>query len=133
MGNKLDSEVAVEVLRAVKRPQSVSELVASLRRRNEAVIQALSEMDERGLVERRVERGGGRGRPRVVVSSTALGEEYLDAYNRLSHIALKATPPGLRRAVADAEYASRLKARGLDPFQLFLELNEHVRSAKGAG
>lgn len=133
MGNKLDSEVAIEVLRAVKRPQSVSELVASLRRRNEAVIHALSEMGERGLVERRVERGGGRGRPRVVVSSTSLGEDYLDAYDRLSNIALKATPTGLRRAVADAEYASRLKVRGLDPFQLFLELNEHVRSAKGAG
>jgi predicted ArsR family transcriptional regulator len=128
----MDSEAAVKILTMTKTPRSVSELVASIKMRNKAVIAAVAEMEKRGLVEKRVMKGGGRGRPRVIVSATVLGEEYLKMHNRLGNITLKATPTALRRATADAEYASRLRARGLDPFKLFLELNEHVRSAKGA-
>ena len=133
MGNKMDSEATAEILALTKTPRSVSELVASVHMRNKSVLEAVAEMEARGLVERRVTKGSGRGRPRVIVSSTALGEEYLKTHNRLGEIALKATPIALRRARGDAEYASRLRTRNLDPFQLFLELNEHVRSAKGSG
>jgi len=126
----LDRETTSEILSTLKTPRSVSEIVSVVHRRITEVDGEVAEMERSGLVEKRLERCG-VGRPRVVVSATPLGEEYLKRRTELDNIALRATPAALKRATADAEYASRLRARGLDPFQLFLELNEHVRSAAG--
>jgi DNA-binding MarR family transcriptional regulator len=128
----MDAEVAAEILRAVRSPRNVSELVASLNRRSEAVVKAIEEMEETGLVERRIEKGGGRGRPRMLISVTELGRQYLAARSRLEGIPLKATRAGFRRTVEEARYAARLRERGLDPFTLFMELNEYVWSARHA-
>jgi DNA-binding MarR family transcriptional regulator len=131
MGNKMD-EVTTEVLKAVERPRSVSELVSSLNRRNEAVVMAIADMEEMGLLERRAEKDSGRGRPRMLVWATDLGRQYLTARSHLEGIPLKATRAGFRRVVDEARYAARLRERGLDPFTLFMELNEYVRSARHA-
>jgi len=131
-GNKMDTEVTAEVLKAVERPRSVSELVASLNRRSEAVVRAIAEMEEMGLLDRRAEKGSGRGRPRMLVSATDLGRQYLAARSRLEGIPLKATRAGFKRAVEEARYAARLRERGLDPFTLFMELNDYVGSARHA-
>jgi len=128
----MDAEMTAEVLKVVERPRSVSELVASLNRRSEAVVRAIAEMEELGLLERRAKKGSGRGRPRMLVSATDLGRQYLAARSRLEGIPLKATRAGFKRAVEEARYAARLRERGLDPFALFMELNEYVRSARHA-
>jgi DNA-binding MarR family transcriptional regulator len=128
----MDAEMTAEVLKAVERPRSVSELVASLNRRSEAVVRAIAEMEELGLLERRAKKGSGRGRPRMLVSATDLGRQYLAARSRLEGIPLKATRAGFKRAVEEARHAARLRERGLDPFALFMELNEYVRSARHA-
>jgi len=128
----MDVEVAAEILRAVGSPRNVSELVASLNRRSEAVVRAIAEMEEMGLLERRAEKGSGRGRPRMLVSATELGRQYLAARSHLEGIPLKATRAGLKRAVEEARYAARLRERGLDTFTLFMELNDYVRSARHA-
>ncbi len=127
----MDHEAALEILSAAKNPRSVSEIVSTIRRRNDAVVKAIIDMERIGLVEKRADRRG-VGRPRVIVSVTPLGEEFLQRHAQIDRIGLKATPAALRRAAADAEYAARLRARGLDSFTLFLELNEHVRSAAGS-
>jgi DNA-binding MarR family transcriptional regulator len=128
----MDVEVAAEILKVLESPKSVSELVASLNRRSEAVVKAISEIEEKGLIERRSLKGTGKGRPRTLVSVTELGRQYLAARSRLEGIPLKATRAGFKRAVDEAHYAARLRERGLDPFALFMELNDYVGSARHA-
>jgi len=67
-----------------------------------------------------------RGRPRILVRPTTLGEDYLDAYEALKMKPLRSRRADLIQAARDGEYALRLEARGLSPFDLFLELNSVV-------
>ena len=127
-------ELRAALLKAAKRsPAGVGELARRLHRRTEVVVSLIREMAEDGLLERRAERRGGRGRPRTLVTPTPLGEDYLDAYRALELKPLRSRRAGLVRAAGDGEYAARLEARGLSPFDLFMELNSLVgRVEKGA-
>ena len=74
-----------------------------------------------------MERGDGRVRPARRISSTVLGEDYLEAFHRLRRTPLRSSRNDLIRAKTDAEYVNRLIARGRDPYLAFIELNRIVR------
>lgn len=117
-------EVEAQLLSAVKeRPLGVRELSKAMRRRTQAVVSLIKRMEAGGLVEVTLERGDGRGRPARIVSTTILGEGYLEAFHRLRRMPLMSSRNDLIRARADAEYVNRLIARGRDPYRAFLELN----------
>ena len=120
-------EVEAQLLSAVKeRPLGVRDLSRAMRKRTQAVVSLIKRMEAGGLVEVTLERGDGRGRPARLVSTTILGEGYLEAFHRLRRMPLKSSKNDLLRARADAEYVNRLFARGRDPYQAFLELNRIV-------
>jgi DNA-binding MarR family transcriptional regulator len=121
-------EVEVEVLFIVKKdPVGVRELSRIMRRRTQAVVSAIRRMSAAGLVDVRPEETRRRGRPRLVVSATPLGDDYLDAYNRLRTKPLRSNRNDLAKAKRDAEYVNRLITRGKEPYDAFLELNDLVR------
>ena len=125
----MELDASVGILRAVESPKSVSKVVARVRRRSKDILGLISEMEAGGLLERRVVKGS-RGRPRSVIHITELGKEYLRIVSRLEMLPLRAESAGFSHASSEGEYAVRLVERGLDPFQLFLELNDYVRATR---
>ena len=124
MGNILSVEVEAQLLSAVEEnPMGVRALSRAMRRRTQDVGSLIRRMEAGGLVEVKLERGEGRGRPARLVSATVLGEGYLEAFRRLRRMPLVSSRNDLLRAKADAEYVNRLVARGRDPHRAFLELN----------
>ncbi|MDV3278458.1 MAG: hypothetical protein LYZ69_08350 [Nitrososphaerales archaeon] len=90
----------------------------------------VAEVHEQGLLDIDTVRTRRAGRPKKLIRATPLGIEYLDAYEALRLKTLKSRRSDLRMAVANATYATRLAARGVSPYKLFLELNalaEHPR------
>jgi DNA-binding MarR family transcriptional regulator len=121
-------EVEAQVLSIVrKHPAGVRELSSIIRRRTQAVISTIKRMNAAGLVDVKPEEARRRGRPRLIVRTTTLGDDYLDAYNRLRTKPLRSSMNDLARAKRDAEYVNRLVARGRVPYDAFLELNSLVR------
>ena len=121
-------EVEVQVLSIVKKyPVGVRELSKIMRRRTQTVVSTIKMMNAAGLVDVRPEETRRRGRPRQIVKITMLGDDYLEAYNRLRIKPLRSNRNDLVKAKRDAEYVNRLVARGKEPYDAFLELNNLVR------
>lgn len=121
-------EVEVQVLSIVKKyPVGVRELSKIMRRRTQTVVSTIKMMNAAGLVDVRPEETRRRGRPRQIVKATMLGDDYLEAYNRLRIKPLRSNRNDLVKAKRDAEYVNRLVARGIEPYDAFLELNSLVR------
>jgi len=129
MGNKMSLEVEAQVLFIVKKdPVGVRELSKIMRRRTQAVVSTIKRMSASGLVDVRPEETRRRGRPRQVISVTLLGDDYLEAFNRLRLKPLRSNRNDLAKAKRDAEYVNRLVIRGREPYDAFLELNSLVRA-----
>ena len=129
----LPSKAALLALSAVHHA-GVRQLAKDLHVGPAKLIALLSEMREEGLLDVREIRTRRAGRPRKRVKVTALGMEYLSAYEALRLKTLKGRRSDLRKAVADADYARRLASRGVSTYELFLELNtlaNHSRSFVG--
>ena len=111
-------------------PLGVRELAKKMRRKTQSVVSLIKKMVASGLVEMRPERTSRRGRPRQVISMTALGEDYLKTFNELRIKPLRSSKSDLMRAKRDAEYVNRLIDRGKDPYKAFIELNSIVRDSR---
>jgi len=121
-------EVEVQVLSIVKKyPVGVRELSKIMRRRTQTVVSTIKMMNAAGLVDVRPEETRRRGRPRQIVKATMLGDDYLEAYNKLRIMPMRSNRNDLVKARRDAEYVNRLVARGIEPYDAFLELNSLVR------
>lgn len=120
-------EVKVRLLKAAKQePTGVKELAKKLNHRPETIISLIEEMEEHGLLEKKTEKRSSRGRPKLLVKPTVLGEDYIATYDTLESKPLRSRRTDLIHATRDAEYAERLSERGLSPFSLALELNQIV-------
>ncbi len=98
------------------------------------VIRLISELRGEGLLDAGEVHTRRVGRPKRRFKATALGMEYLGAYEALQGKMLKSRRSDLRKAVADANYARRLASRGVSTYDLFLELNtfaNHPRKIPG--
>lgn len=117
------------LLDAIRRESlGVRDAVKAFKRRPETTISLIREMEEEGLIETSLQGTRKKGRPKKLLKPTLLGVDYLVAYQRLRSKALRANRNDLAKARRDAEYVNRLVARGVDPIQAFMELNEVVRA-----
>lgn len=122
-------EVEIQILSTVKNHHAgVREISKMIRKRTQTVVSTIKKMNAAGLVKVEPEETNRRGRPRQIVKATKLGEDYLEAYNRLRLKPLRGTKNDLLKAKRDAEYVNRLVERGRDPYEAFLELNTLVRA-----
>ncbi len=124
-------DISRDILQAVETPKTVSEIVATVRKRSKVILESIVDMEESGLLERKIEKSVSKGRPRSVISATELGREYLRIVSRLDVLPLRVKGTGFNHASFEAEYVLRLVENGRDPFLLFLELNDYVRAARG--
>jgi len=121
-------EVEAQILFIVKKdPVGVRELSKIMRKQTQAVVSTIKRMSAAGLLDVKPEETRRRGRPRQIISATMLGDDYLEAFNRLKIKPLRSNRNDLEKAKRDAEYVNRLVARGKEPYDAFLELNSLVR------
>jgi DNA-binding MarR family transcriptional regulator len=121
-------EVEAQILIIVKKdPVGVRELAKIMRKQTQAVVSTIKRMSAAGLLDVKPEETRRRGRPRQIISATMLGDDYLEAFNRLKIKPLRSNRNDLAKAKRDAEYVNRLVARGKEPYDAFLELNSLVR------
>jgi len=107
-------------------PTYVREIIRKLHFRPKTVISLIKDMEEHGLLEKKVEKRNMRGRPKYMIKPTILGKDYLETYEALNLKTLRSRKNDLKKAIKDAEYVKRLEARNLSQFRLFLELNSIV-------
>lgn len=109
----------------------VKEVVQKIDLRTSNALSLLEKMSEEGLINLE-NRHSERGRPRKIVKLTALGYEFLQAYEKLKAKSLKSRKSDLKHAADDALYTRRLAEKGHSPFALFMELNNIASNIKGS-
>jgi len=105
-------------------------MATKLRLGPSTLIGLAAELQDEGLLEVYEVSTGNAGRPKKGMRVTALGIEYLRAYEALSLNLLKSRRADLRRAAEDGAYARRLAEKGASPYGLFLELNTLAKGAR---
>jgi predicted ArsR family transcriptional regulator len=109
--------------------RGVKEVVQKIDLRTSNALLLLEKMSEEGLINLESKRSE-RGRPKKIVKPTALGYEFLQAYEKLKVKSLKSRKSDLKHAVDDALYTRRLVEKGHSPFALFMELNNIASNIK---
>jgi len=107
---------------------SVSQIVSKAGGNHEKMIETLNELYSRSLVQLRIEKGEGRGRPKHFVTTTPLGRQFVHEYERLLNLRLQSRDPDIKKALYQAELAHRLRDRGISPYARFQEINELARN-----
>ena len=107
---------------------SVSEIVSKAGGNHEKMIETLNELYSRSLVQLRIEKGESRGRPKHLVTTTLLGQQFVDEYERLLNLRLHSRDSDIKKALHQAELAQRLRDRGISPYARFQEINELARN-----
>ena len=96
-------------------PTGVQQISTKLRLGPSTLIGLAAELQDEGLLEVYEVSTGNAGRPKKGMRVTALGIEYLRAYEALSLNLLKSRRADLRRAAEDGAYARRLAERRIPP------------------
>ncbi len=107
---------------------SVAEIVGTAGGNHEKVIKTLDDLRSAGLVQIRTEKRKKKGRPRRLVITTPLGQQFLAQYERLLNLPLKSKESDIKKALHQAELAQRLMDHGISTYARFQELNEIARN-----
>jgi DNA-binding PadR family transcriptional regulator len=124
-------EIRAQLLDTIRKERlGIRETAKRFRKRPQAIISLIKEMENEGLLETYSDETRSRGRPKKMLKQTALGEDYLETFRRLKLKTLRANRNDLLKAKKDAEYVNRLIVRGKNPYQAFTELNDLVRASR---
>jgi DNA-binding HxlR family transcriptional regulator len=108
----------------------VSELLIRTGGNRRMILQLLAELQECGLLEKNVLRNG-KGRPKHMLHTTALGEQFLSRYSELMRIPVQSNDNDLRKAIGQAEFARRLVEQNVSPYARFQEVNRIAKHIAG--
>jgi len=109
-------------------PRSVSEIASKVGGNHGRTLATLKELYWRSLVELRIEKGQGRGRPKQLVRTTPLGRQFAEQYQRLLSLRLRSRESDIKKALHQADLAQKLRERGISPYARFREINELARN-----
>jgi DNA-binding PadR family transcriptional regulator len=124
-------EIRAQLLDTIRKERlGIRETAKRFRKRPQAIISLIKEMENEGLLETYSDETRSRGRPKKMLKQTVLGEDYLETFRRLKLKTLRANRNDLLKAKKDAEYVNRLIVRGKNPYQAFTELNDLVRASR---
>ena len=109
---------------------SVSQLTSKMGGNHAKTIALIRELQARGLLSRRTERRG-KGRPLCLLSTTPLGEQFVEQYDRLLNLRLYSNDNDIKKALHQADLTRRLRAQQVSPYARFQEVNELARNIAG--
>jgi len=111
-----------------------SELLVKLGGNRGTIMQLVVELQQCGLIEKNVLRTG-KGRPKHMLRTTALGEEFLSRYSELMRTPVQSNDNDLAKAIRQAEFARRLVKQNISPYARFQVVNrivKHIASTEQA-
>jgi len=106
---------------------SVSQLSGKMGGNHGKLIDLVRELQVRGLLTRRTD-SRGRGRPRSLLRTTPLGEQFVEEYDRLLNLRLHCNDNDIKKALHQADLARRLLEKQISPYARFQEVNELARN-----
>lgn len=119
-------ENKVSVLRyLLKGTCGVKELAENIGMHPKILIATLRELERDGHITYK-KQALSRGRPKKVPVITGLGCEFMKSYRELQNKRLKINHNDVKRAVLQTELAEKLVAKGISPYNRFLELTDIV-------
>jgi predicted transcriptional regulator len=107
---------------------SVSGIVSEVGGNHEKTIETINELCTRSLLQLQIERVKSRGRPKHLVTTTPLGRQFVDEYDRLLNLRLFSSASDIKKALHQSDLAQRLRDRGISPYARFQEINELARN-----
>ena len=129
--NSLDSEFAARALSLCNETElSVSQLTRKMGGNHEKLIALTRELEARGLLLRASKRKR-RGRPQSLLSTTPLGRQFMEQYDRLLNLRLHSNDNDIKKALRQADQTQRLMDQGVSPYARFQEVNEIARNIAG--
>jgi hypothetical protein len=69
-----------------------------------------------------------KGRPQHLLHTTALGEQFIEQYNRLLNLRLHINDNDIKKALRQSELTRRLIEQRINPYSRFQEVNEIARN-----
>jgi DNA-binding HxlR family transcriptional regulator len=109
----------------IKETCGVKELAENIVMHPKILIETLRELERDGHIAYK-KLALSRGRPKKVPVITGLGCEFMKSYRELQSKRLKINRNDVKRAVLQAELAEKLVAKGISPYNRFLELTDIV-------
>ncbi len=124
----LDPELASRAL-SLCNPSalSVSQLANRMGGNHARLIDLIRALQARRLLLRTTERYG-KGRPRHLLRTTSLGEQFIEEYHRLLNLRLHCNDNDIKRALDQADQARALTQQRIAPYARFHEVNELARN-----
>jgi predicted transcriptional regulator len=124
----LQAEPATKALSFCKEAVlSVSELAAKMGGNHAKMIDLVEELQTRGLLVKTTERRG-KGRPPCLLSTTPLGDEFMEQYSRLLNLRLYSNDNDIKKALRQADLARRLMEQQVSSYARFQEVIELARN-----
>jgi len=108
-------------------PLSVSQLSSKMGGNHAKLIDLVRDLQARGLLVRTKD-SRGRGRPRSLLRTTALGEQFVEEYDWLLKLRLHCNDNDIKKALHQADLARRLLEQQVNPYARFQEVNELARN-----
>jgi len=109
---------------------SVSQLTRKIGGNHEKLIALTRELQAQGLLFR-TSRRKGRGRPQSLLSTTPLGRQFMEQYDRLLNLRLHSNENDIKKALRQIDQTQRLMDQGVSPYARFQEVNEIARNIAG--
>jgi len=106
---------------------SVSQLAGKMGGNHAKLIDLIRELQARGLLTRTTE-SRGRGRPLSLLSTTPLGEQFIEEYYRLLSLRLHCNDNDIKKALRQAHLARKLLEQQVSPYARFQEVSELARN-----
>ena len=106
---------------------SVSQLAEKMGGNHAKLIDLIRELQARGLLTRTTE-SRGRGRPLSLLSTTPLGEQFIEEYDRLLSLRLHCNDNDIKKALRQAHLARKLLEQQVSPYVRFQEVSELARN-----
>ena len=106
---------------------SVSQLAEKMGGNHAKLIDLIIELQARGLLTRTTE-SRGRGRPLSLLSTTPLGEQFIEEYDRLLSLRLHCNDNDIKKALRQAHLARKLLEQQVSPYVRFQEVSELARN-----
>jgi len=106
---------------------SVSQLSEKLGGNHDKMIALIRELQTRGLLARISEKQS-RGRPKHLLRTTPLGEQFIHQYGRLLDLRLVSNDNDIKKALHQADLAQKLEEQQVSAYARFHEVNEIAKN-----
>lgn len=107
---------------------SISELTRKTPGNHEKTMELIKELKDSSLLFSKVSGETRRGRPKQLLRTSKLGQQFVEEYRRLIALPLHCSDNDIKKALHQADLAQRVVDQNISPYARFQEINELARN-----